>query len=113
MNKTVGFPISYKEHENRRALLPADAENIAHRDQVYVETGYGDVLGKRDCQEVVKRYKKKGISVITAGIDDCANDIKSLYVDGINPKDAAKFLDYSDMTQLPKAFATIIKKELL
>ena len=75
--------------------------------------GYGDVLGKRDCQEVVKRYKKKGISVITAGIDDCANDIKSLYVDGINPKDAAKFLDYSDMTQLPKAFATLIKKELL
>ena len=75
--------------------------------------GYGDVLGKRDCQEVVKRYKKKGISVITAGIDDCASDIKSLYVDGINPKDAAKFLDYSDMTQLPKAFATIIKKELL
>ena len=75
--------------------------------------GYGDVLGKRDCQEVVKRYKKKGISVITAGIDDCANDIKSLYVDGISPKDAAKFLDYSDMTQLPKAFATLIKKELL
>ena len=75
--------------------------------------GYGDVLGKRDCQEVVKRYKKKGMSVITAGIDDCASDIKSLYVDGIAPKDAAKFLDYSDMTQLPKAFATIIKKELL
>ena len=75
--------------------------------------GYGDVLGKRDCQEVVKRYKKKGISVITAGIDDCASDIKSLYVDGIAPKDAAKFLDYSDMTQLPRAFATIIKKELL
>lgn len=75
--------------------------------------GYGDALGKRDCQEVVKRYKKKGISVITAGIDDCARDIKSLYVDGIAPKDAAKFLDYSDMTQLPRAFATIIKKELL
>ena len=75
--------------------------------------GYGEALGKRDCQEVVKRYKKKGISVITAGIDDCAEDIKSLYVDGVSPKDAAKFLDYSDMTQLPRAFATIIKKELL
>ncbi|MCR5402910.1 MAG: hypothetical protein K6E91_03715, partial [Butyrivibrio sp.] len=75
--------------------------------------GYGEVLGKRDCQEVVKRYKKKGISVITAGIDDCAASIKSLYVDGVSPRDAAKFLDYSDMTQLPKAFATLIKKELL
>ncbi len=75
--------------------------------------GYGEVLGKRDCQEVVKRYKKKGISIVTAGIDDCAADIKSLYVDGVSPKDSAKFLDYSDMSKLPKAFATLIKKELL
>lgn len=60
MNKTVGFPISYKEHENRRALLPADAENIAHRDQVYVETGYGDVLGISD-----EEYKAAGFHIAT------------------------------------------------
>ncbi len=74
---------------------------------------YGAVLGKKDCQEVVRRYKKKGISIVTAGIDDCAADIKGVYHDGVAPKDAATFLDYSDMTLLPRAFATLIKKELL
>lgn len=75
--------------------------------------GYGFILGKKDCQEVVRKYKKKGISIITAGIDECADDIKSLYLDGVPQKEAAKFLDFTDMTQLPRAFANIIKKELL
>lgn len=48
MKKTVGFPISYKENENRRALMPKDAKNIANAGQIYVETGYGDVLGIDD-----------------------------------------------------------------
>ncbi len=50
MKKTVGFPISLKENENRRALLPADAKNIANADLIYVETGYGDVLGISDVE---------------------------------------------------------------
>lgn len=82
-------------------------------DGIPAAAGYGYVLGKKDCQEVVARYKKKGISVVTAGIDDCAEDIKGVYLDGVSSKESAKFLDYSDMTQLPKAFATLIKKELL
>ncbi len=75
--------------------------------------GYGFILGKKDCQDVVKKYKRKGISVITAGIDDCAEDIKGVYCDGVSSKDSAKFLDFTDMSQLPKAFAEIIRKELL
>ena len=75
--------------------------------------GYGHAAGQKDCQEVVRKYKKKGITFITAGIDDCASDIKSVYLNDIAPKDAATFLDFSDMELLPKAFATIIKKELL
>ena len=82
-------------------------------DGIPMAAGYGEYLGKRDCQEVVRRYKRKGISVITAGIDDCADDIRRVYLDGVSHKEAAKFLDYSDMSQLPKAFATLIKKELL
>ena len=62
---------------------------------------------------MVKKYKRKGISVITAGIDDCAEDIKGVYCDGVSSKDSAKFLDFTDMSQLPKAFAEIIRKELL
>ena len=75
--------------------------------------GYGFIDGQKDCQAVVKRYKDKGISVITAGIDSCADDIRRVYQEGIPANDAAVFLDYSDMTMLPKAFATIIKSELL
>ena len=82
-------------------------------DGIPAARGYGMELGKKDCQEVVARYKKKGISVITAGIDSCAADIKRVYLDGAQPKYAAKFLDFTDMSRLPKAFATIIKKELL
>lgn len=82
-------------------------------DGIPAARGYGMELGKRDCQEVVARYKKKGISVITAGIDSCAPDIKKVYLEGAQPKYAAKFLDFTDMSRLPKAFATIIKKELL
>ena len=42
--KTVGLPISHKENENRRALLPSDAESIRNINHIYVEKGYGDIL---------------------------------------------------------------------
>lgn len=75
--------------------------------------GYYGPATKRDIQDVVKKYKQKGIKIVTAGIDDCALDIKRVYQDGAQSKYAAKFLDYSDMSKLPQAFATLIKKELL
>ena len=75
--------------------------------------GYYGPAAKRDIQDVVKKYKQKGIKIVTAGIDDCALDIKRVYQDGAQSKYAAKFLDYSDMSKLPQAFATLIKKELL
>lgn len=75
--------------------------------------GYYGPAAKRDIQDVVKKYKQKGIKIVTAGIDDCAPDIKRVYQDGAQSKYAAKFLDYSDMSKLPQAFATLIKKELL
>lgn len=46
--KTVGFPISRKENEKRRALLPDDLAEIRNVGALYFETGYGDVLGKSD-----------------------------------------------------------------
>lgn len=46
--KTVGFPISIKENEMRRALLPDDLKNIKNVCQLYFEKGYGDVLGYSD-----------------------------------------------------------------
>ena len=46
--KTVGFPISRKENELRRALIPEHLKNIVHPEQIYLEKGYGEVLGFRD-----------------------------------------------------------------
>ena len=44
----VGFPISHKENENRRALVPEDAKRVKHPECLIFEQGYGDVLGFRD-----------------------------------------------------------------
>lgn len=56
--KTVGLPISHKENEKRRALTIADAVKIKHVDKIYVEQGYGDVLGFCD-----EDYLKAGVHV--------------------------------------------------
>ena len=46
--KTVGFPISHKENENRRAIVPAHLAQIAHPELLFFEKGYGDILGVGD-----------------------------------------------------------------
>lgn len=48
MLKTVGFPISHKENENRRAIVPAHLAQIAHPELLFFEKGYGDILGVGD-----------------------------------------------------------------
>lgn len=58
MLKTVGLPISRKENEKRRALIPADIKDIKNKDCIYIETGYGDILGYSD-----QDYKDAGVHV--------------------------------------------------
>ena len=58
--KTVGLPISHKENENRRALIPSDAESIRNINHIYVEKGYGDILGLTD-----EDFLNAGINVCT------------------------------------------------
>lgn len=48
LNKTIGFAISHKENENRRAVLPYDFQNVKNVNRVYIEKGYGNVLGFSD-----------------------------------------------------------------
>lgn len=45
MLKTIGFPISHKENENRRALVPDDIKKMKYPECLVFETGYGDCLG--------------------------------------------------------------------
>jgi len=56
--KTVGFPINDKENEKRRSLLPTDLKRIKHTGMIYIEEGYGEVLGIPD-----EAYVKSGAQV--------------------------------------------------
>lgn len=49
---SVGFPISHKENERRRAMLPVDVCRCAHRERLVFEAGYGDVLNCSDSDYV-------------------------------------------------------------
>lgn len=57
--KSVGFPISSKENEYRRALLPSDISNCKHPEYLFFECGYGDVLGLTDAD-----YCRVGANVV-------------------------------------------------
>ena len=56
--KTVGFPISTKENENRRAIVPDDIDKIVCPSNMYIETGFGNVLGISD-----RDYAQKGCKI--------------------------------------------------
>lgn len=58
--KTIGFPISTKENESRRAITPKHLKNITHKDHIYVETGYGKVLGYTD-----EDYLNEGVQIVS------------------------------------------------
>ena len=48
--KTIGFPISHKENENRRAIVPRHIAGISHPEMLCFESGYGKVLGIEDAE---------------------------------------------------------------
>ena len=56
---SIGFPISTKENEFRRALVASDIVNIKHPEQLYFEKGYGHVLGLSD-----EDYRRAGANVV-------------------------------------------------
>lgn len=56
--KSIGLIISHKENEKRRALVPEDIKLLKHPDNVYIEDGYGQVLGYTN-----EDYAKFGVNV--------------------------------------------------
>ena len=58
--KTIGFVISHKTNEKRRAILPKDIANIQNKQQVFIEEGYGKELGFSD-----EDYINAGVNVCT------------------------------------------------
>lgn len=61
--KIIGFPKSHKENENRRAILPQHLARIKHPEFIYIESGYGDVLGFSDDD-----YLKEGANIADRNI---------------------------------------------
>lgn len=57
--KTVGFPISDKLGEKRRALIPKHLNKIFKTKNIYIEKGYGEVLGYSDDE-----YLSCGVNVV-------------------------------------------------
>ena len=50
--KTMGFLISHKNGERRRALLPAEIQRISHPEQLFFEKGYGESVGYPDADYI-------------------------------------------------------------
>lgn len=46
--KSVGFPISHKENELRRSIIPPHIKMISHPEMLWFEYGYGAVCGYSD-----------------------------------------------------------------
>jgi len=56
--RTIGFPISTKENENRRSIIPQDIAKLSYPDAVWIERGFGEVLGISD-----KEYQNVGAHI--------------------------------------------------
>ena len=61
--KTIGFIISRKENELRRALIPTDLSKVKHVHNLYFERGYGEILGYSD-----EDYRKMGANIVNREI---------------------------------------------
>ena len=57
--KSVGFLISHKNNEKRRALLPSDLSNTRHPQQLFFEEGDGISVGYSD-----EEYQERGVNIV-------------------------------------------------
>ena len=71
MMKTMGFVISHKNNEKRRAILPEDVKKLKHADLLYFEKGYGESVGHADQEymdagaNIVSRKEALGCDIVT------------------------------------------------
>ena len=58
--KTIGFLISNKKYEKRRAIIPSDLKSIRNVNNLYFEKGYGKTLGYSDDD-----YSENGVNIVS------------------------------------------------
>lgn len=67
----MGFVISHKNQEKRRALLPGDIKNLKNAGNLFFETGYGESVGEPDEEyiqvgaHIVSREEALACEIIT------------------------------------------------
>ena len=88
--RTLGFLISHKDNEKRRALLPKDLLNVKHVDQIYVEEGYGKTLRFEDSDyELFGAHIARRDEILKC---DCLVDVKLGDCDFLDGITNGKFL---------------------
>lgn len=83
--KTMGFLISHKSGERRRAIIPSDLEKVKNRQNLYFETGYGESIGEEDDE-----YRRYGVNVVSR--DDILTDVKLGDADYLDQLEDGKIL---------------------
>ncbi|WP_341963275.1 N(5)-(carboxyethyl)ornithine synthase [Planococcus maritimus] len=86
----MGFVISRKNNEKRRAILPADLKHVSHPERLYFEHGYGEVLGLTD-----EDYRVMGVNMSTRGevlSCDAIVDVKLGFADYFDQLEEGKLL---------------------
>lgn len=102
--KTVGFPISHKENEYRRAIVPEHLKKIEHPELFYFEKGYGVVLGIDDSE-----YEACGSHVVSHE-DVLAKDI--ICDPKIGDADYLTELKRADVRQYDRRTEELLRDEL-
>lgn len=88
--KTMGFVISHKNGERRRAVLPEHISQIVFPEQLYFEHGYGESIGVED-----EQYEKFGCHCVSreeALSCDIITDVKLGDADYLDNIDSGKIL---------------------
>lgn len=89
--------LSERTEQTKLLFIISDGQPNAH--------GYGGDEAAKDIQSIVRRYQRRGLTIIAAAIGDDKDTIRAIYGDG--------FLDISDLSKLPKLMVNIVRKRLM
>ena len=88
--KTMGFVISHKNNEKRRAILPEDIKTLKYPENLLFERGYGESLGYSD-----RNYEEVGVNIVDRNEVlrcDIITDVKLGDADYLNEIENGKIL---------------------
>lgn len=87
--------LSKQQTDRRLLIIISDGQPEAH--------GYSGEPAKRDMQQVIADYERRGVKFIAAAIDSDKRAIEHIY-------GSQRFLDITNLEQLPSKLAAIIRK---